>query len=234
MTTYAGGGRPIANVFIGTTQAKRMFMGSKLIWMPAHAEETTPFTTVGAHSFTIPEWCTHLDVVLIGGGGGGCGGAAANVAGMEGFAGSWNALTIERGNQITWDATTIAVEVGAGGTGGKGGNAAALDRRMLGQDGKPSTCTTVSLTAAGGLAAHSVQMPPYTVNINAWNNGAGNKVFNRKTYIGAVAFQGMSAMNKAGKTPGGGAPGGAGGLFGGQAAGAGGVGGAWIRAYQQF
>jgi hypothetical protein len=231
MPTYAGGGRPIANVFIGTVQAKKMFMGSKVIWMPAHAEETTPYTTAGPHTFTIPDWCTHLDVVLIGGGSGGSGGAAANCPGLEGHPGSWATLTIERGNQITWDATTLAVTVGTGGAGGKGGQFA--NPTMMGKDGTASTCTTVPLTAAGGVSAKVALQAGYTVQWDKWNNGAGNQVFNGKTYVGGAA-QRVGTAGKPGTTPGGGAPGGAGAFLSGKNGASGGVGGAWIRAYQQF
>jgi hypothetical protein len=215
MTTYAGSGLPIANVFIGTTQAKRMMLGDKIIWMPAPPagtpqvggvfDATTEFKTPGTFTYTIPMWANKIDVVVVGGGMAGFNGTMGN--GSGGNAGKWadETLTLE---SLPTTTLTLAVIVGAGG-------------RQPGGLGTLSKVTGVGINALAAPATTATNM------IDVVGKSPGNHTFNGKTYTGGAA---QTKLNNAGIAPGGG--GGAGGFM--SAGGAGAAGAVWIRAYQKF
>jgi hypothetical protein len=82
---------------------------------PQNDADTQPYPA-GTYSYTIPYWCTTIDLILLGAGGGGTYDAFGNEVG--GGAGNWKTVTAQRGSDIPWATTTINVTVGAGGAGG--------------------------------------------------------------------------------------------------------------------
>lgn len=182
-----------------------------------HAPFASSFTTSGSHTYAIPPWCTHVDVVAVGGGGGGGGGDTGwNFAGQGGYAGTWSIITLERGVDIPWHLTTIGVTVGGGGAAGNAGSS------NSGSTGGTSLINftdrlgnSQSIQASGGSGGAGGN--------NGGNSGAagqspGNQLYNDQTYIGGgTATSGSGREN--GKAPGGGGGGGAGGVFGGGTAG---------------
>ncbi|AHB79558.1 hypothetical protein PBI_VALIDUS_28 [Mycobacterium phage Validus] len=163
------------------------------------------FITPGAFTFTIPYWCEYIDVVLLGGGEAGTNGSFAG-NGQGGRAGLWFTVTLRRGVDIPWTATTITGVVGAGGA-------------SNGANGGATTATVAGLTstAAGGDGGMGL--------LNPSGQGAGNMDYNGELYVGGAS---QTSLNGAGREPGGG---GAGGGFL-SSGGRGGRGQAWIRAYQ--
>jgi hypothetical protein len=224
MTTYAGGGRPIANVFIGTVQAKRMMLGDKIIWMPpapagtpmvgGSPELTTEFKTPGTFSYAIPMWANKIDVVVIGGGQGGINGSPVST-GKGGNAGAWahDTLTLE-----TIPATTLTLAV----TVGKGGPS----YNLIGGTGGLGTVSTVT-----GVGLHATTAPvPIAGNLfDMIGKSPGNHTYNGKTYTGG----GTAPAKATGKSPGGGGGGGEG-FFRASSGGKGGDGAVFIRAYVKF
>lgn len=199
-----------------------------------HAAETTvfDFTTVNAYqTYTIPSWCTHLDVIACGAGGGGGGGdGGLNTTGEGGrmsLSGTmWDGGAHARGGgEIPWDTQTLSIRIGQGGEPGP--------KEADGGIGAPS------LVRVGGAGGPNLRMGPAgEPGRGAWGgNGkntpgvaAGDFVLNGITYTGGLA----AAANVAGNPPGGGGGPGTGGNFGfghkpGQRGGNGRV---WIRAYQ--
>ena len=202
---------------------------------------TEAFDTAGANTYTIPEWAQELDVVLVGAGGGGHGGhffgTGGGTKGEGGDAGVWAAETLVRGVDFPVDATTLTINVGAGGVGGGGfavpgtpgpQTAAA----MKGQDGTSSSRSAIAsgkavFSAAGGLGA--------TVLTTVLSSGEspGNFTYGGTNYIGGGTAPAVKGNPTNGKPPGGG---GAGGAHDAAAeagwGGSGGRGGAWVTARQ--
>lgn len=189
------------------------------------AETTTQYTANA--TYTIPWWCTHIDLVLLGGGGGGSSGNGAIGTGHGGLAAPWTNYTLVRGVDFPWDATSFTVVRGAGGAAGTAG--------WFEDPGIQGGSTTVQAntggtvwTGVGGLGA------PQT---GVWNQrpgqGTGNQTYNTKSYTGSANTANSAAV---GNQPGGGGGGGNSGFFGfpGGAGGAGAIGKIWIRAYQVF
>jgi hypothetical protein len=81
---------------------------------PGYDPATKPYPSAGTYAFAIPFWCTTIDLALLGAGGGGT--YVEPVVG--GGAGEWQTVTLQRGSDIPWAATTINVTVGQGGSGG--------------------------------------------------------------------------------------------------------------------
>jgi hypothetical protein len=108
---------------------------------PSHDPVVQPYDSAGTYTFTIPYWCTKIDLILLGAGGGGT--YSAN-NGVGGGAGGWATATLKRGSSdIPWATTTINVTVGLGGPGAPFGGSAAT----AGGD------TTASWDAAPGATA---------------------------------------------------------------------------------
>jgi Concanavalin A-like lectin/glucanases superfamily len=93
-------------------------LSANKVGFPPNGPTTTKITTLGANTYDIPYWCTFIDLILVGGGGGGSYSSFAN--GVGGAGGQLVGQTFQRGNQIPWTTTTIAVTVGSGGTAGTG------------------------------------------------------------------------------------------------------------------
>jgi hypothetical protein len=113
---------------------------------PPNNPTTTSYTAAGPDTYTIPYWCTYLDLFLLGAGGGG---SVSLAGGNGGQGGSWQAKTLQRGVEIAWSAPSISITVGSGGSGGSlvgppssGGNTTATYAT--------GTATTTTLTAVGG------------------------------------------------------------------------------------
>ncbi|ASR85912.1 hypothetical protein SEA_PEANAM_28 [Mycobacterium phage Peanam] len=172
---------------------------------PATEPLRQEFITPGAFTFAIPYWCEYIDVVLLGGGEAGTNGSFAG-NGQGGRAGLWFTITLRRGVDIPWTATTITGVVGAGGA-SNGANGGATTMAVAG----------VSGSAAGGDGGMGLLTPS--------GQGAGDMNYNGELYVGGAS---QTSLNNPGREPGGG---GAGGGFL-SSGGRGGRGQAWIRAYQ--
>ncbi|MGB6246125.1 hypothetical protein [Gordonia sp. (in: high G+C Gram-positive bacteria)] len=186
----------------------------------AHAPETEMFDAIGTYTYQVPAWCTHLDIVAIGGGASGqTGNGANNSRGSGGAAGSWHAKTVTRAESwgpsyVLWSTATMTVTVGAGGPTAPNSDHAGPN---------PGEASTVGswLTAPGG-----------TGTISGQNGGnPGNFTFNGVTYTGGLGGTGNGGNSTT--PPGGGGAGGNGGIFGSRTRGGyGGRGRVWITARQ--
>jgi hypothetical protein len=119
---------------------------------PDFKPETQPYDGAGTYTYTIPYWCTTIDLVLLGAAGGGSYNEFSN--GVGGGAGDWKTATLQRGSDIPWSATTITVTVGHGGAGGT----LAAGQGAPGGDTTASWDTTsgpTTKTASGGGAGAS-------------------------------------------------------------------------------
>lgn len=189
---------------------------------PAMSPATQTFSSTGSATYNIPYWCRYIDVVFISGGASGqTGNGAVNTAGKGGNSGQWQGVRLERGVDIPWTATTLTINVGAGGARPAnsdnagptaGANTVLTYQNLAGQ--------TVTVTATGGSGTQSGQ-----------NGGSpGNFTFQGVGYTGGNGGTGNAG---AGAQPGAGGAGGNGGIFGSRTQGGlGGNGQAWCRAYQ--
>src|SRR5690606_17440776 len=73
---------------------------------------TQQYTSAGNHTYNIPSDAIYIDIILLGGGAGGDGGTAAFGTGGGREAGKWASMTIQRGVDIGWNVTQIAITVG--------------------------------------------------------------------------------------------------------------------------
>lgn len=170
--------------------------------------EPATFDVAGGYTYNIPSWCTHIDVILLGGGEAGTGIGFGN--GSGGQAGNWAVATLVRGNDIPWGVTSITGTVGAGGTG----------------NGGPGADTTATFSGGGTYTGTGG-----TGNMGAVNPGgeaAGSQTYNDQSYVGGG---GQGSLGNAGVAPGGG---GAGGGFGAGVGGVGARGQAWFYAYNTY
>ncbi|AYD82136.1 minor tail protein [Gordonia phage Turuncu] len=181
---------------------------------------TTTYTTVGAFTYPIPNWCIFIDIIGLGGGKGGQTGSGANgQPGSGGLPGVWAGITLQRGVDIPWSETQFPGVVGAGGAGGANSDNAA------GQNGTASTITASvgTLTAAGGTGVNSG-------STRRDGPGPGNYTYLGIEYVGGALSDGSGLP---GNPPGGGGSGGNGGVFGNRTrGGAGARGQVWLRARQ--
>jgi hypothetical protein len=176
---------------------------------PLNPPATTEYPLAGNYTYDIPYWCTYIDLILLGGGGGGANALGGVVPGAGGQAGFWTTTTVQRGLEIPFTTTSIAVTVGPGGGGAaNGGSTTATATGMAAQ------------TAIGGTQG-------------AGTNGTRGESPGQVTYQGQT-FTGGAAQNTAGAA--GNAPGGGGAganpLAGAPTSGAGAHGAAWIVARQ--
>jgi hypothetical protein len=123
---------------------------------PANNTDPKPYDGAGMYSYSIPYWCDTIDLLLLGAGGGGT--YADFTPGAGGGAGSWKAVTVQRGSDIPWATTTINITVGQGGaggslanpTGGTGGDTTAS------WDTSPGTTTETASGGGGGANSSGV------------------------------------------------------------------------------
>lgn len=176
---------------------------------PANPPQSTEYPLAGNYTFDIPYWCTYIDLILLGGGGGGAAAIGGVIPGAGGQAGFWTTTTVQRGPEIPFTTTSIAITVGPG-----GGGAA---------NGAPTTAT------ATGMAPQSALGGTQGAGTNGTTGESpGNQVFNGVPYTGGAA---QNAPGAAGNAPGGGG-GGANPLLGAPNPGAGAHGAAWVVARQ--
>ncbi len=176
---------------------------------PPNPPATTEYPLAGTYTYDIPYWCTYIDLILLGGGGGGANALAGVIPGTGGQAGFWTTTTVQRGDEIPWTTTSIALTVGPGGVAAaNGGSTTATATGMAAQ------------TAIGGTQG-------------AGTNGTTGESPGQVTYEGQTFAGGAAQTNPgaAGNTPGGGG-GGANPLAGAPAGGAGAAGAAWVVARQ--
>jgi Glycine-rich domain len=182
---------------------------------PESNPETQQYDKAGTYAYSIPYWCTTIDVILLGAGGGGGHGGTNDVGGGGG---GWKTATLQRGSDIPMAATTINVTVGQGGMGGT----ASAPEGTAGGDTTATWDTTsgpTTSTAAGGAARGS----------SSGVNGDGPSPSSES--VGDASLNGGAAQSSAGadgNPPGGG--GAAGGGF--KPAGAGADGAAVLLARQ--
>jgi hypothetical protein len=106
---------------------------------PGNDPAPQEYPSAGTSPFAIPFWCTTIDLILLGAGGGGT--YFGDRFGVGGGAGEWQTVTLRRGSDIPWAATTINVTVGQGGLGG-----------TPSADATPGGDTTASWDTATGTA----------------------------------------------------------------------------------
>lgn len=176
---------------------------------PANPPATTEYPLAGNYTYDIPYWCTYIDLILLGGGGGGAKALGGVVPGPGGQAGFWTTTTAQRGNEIPWTTTTIAITVGPGGAAvANGGSTTATAIGMASQ------------TAIGGTQG-------------AGTNGTNGESPGSVTYMGQTFAGGavQTTAGAAGNAPGGGGSG-AKPLAGAPTPGAGAQGAVWVVARQ--
>lgn len=164
--------------------------------------ELTTYSSAGAYTYNIPQWATHIDIVMCGGGGGG--GASSATRGSGGYAGEWAAVTLERGVDIPTATTQITGTVGIGGTGGNSNGAS-------GANGGNTTATAsgwTGFTAAGGAGG-----PGSSTSRQQAGFDAGNYIYNSVTYIGGTGGATTGGAGQPGNPPGGGGAGGSFAIF---------------------
>ncbi|ATN92161.1 hypothetical protein SEA_TIPSYTHETREX_31 [Mycobacterium phage TipsytheTRex] len=204
-------------IALGTVPILKVSLGETLIW-PGFTPIPTTFTTVGSYTYNIPDGCTFIDVILIGGGGGGKGMALFDGWGRGGDAGSWATATLQRGVHIPLSVTQITGVIGAGGAFGDGSATA-------GRGGGPGGNTTAiatgwaGLTAAGGAGGTVVDV------LSVAGKSPGDRTYNGQLYVGGAQ---QNAGSGNGLAPGGG---GAGAQTSTMDGGAGARGQAWFYAY---
>jgi hypothetical protein len=224
---FVRGTSGITNLYVGDTPVTGLYLGATKIWEPFTTPAETIYTTVGDYSFTIPTYCTRIDIILLGGGKGGEGSqnsaAFFGIDGQGGNAGSWTTTTWVRGVDIPWNITTITGSVGAGGANGDYNG-------VDGGNGGNSTATYSGGSTISGLGATS-----QTGSRGAYNsNGAsaGSVLHNGRTYYGGTGgVCSHSDPAPSGNPPGGGGAGGWLADFGNKRGGAGGRGQVWFYAY---
>jgi len=176
---------------------------------PANPPASTEYPLAGNYTYDIPYWCIYIDLILLGGGGGGANAIGGVIPGAGGQAGFWTTTTVQRGPDIPFTTTSIAITVGPGGAGAV--------------NGAPTTATATGMapqTAIGGTQGAGTN--------GTTGDSPGNQIYNGVTYTGGAA---QNTPGAPGNTPGGGG-GGANPLAGAPNPGAGGHGAAWVVARQ--
>lgn len=184
----------------------------------AHAPATVPYSATGSNAHSIAAWCRYMDVVLAGGGNGGGGGFAGFVTGGGGNAGNWSHVTVERGVDIPWSASTLTIVIPTATAGGTQGNKGA---------GGGTVTAAVTGTSWAGLSATGGTGDQFGTTRNG--QSPGTHTYNGQSYNGGAV---QTTSQGAGNPPGGGGNGGTGNAFNGNTGGAGALGGGWVRSYQ--
>ncbi len=178
----------------------------------SHAPTLTTYSSAGTFTYTIPQWATHVDVIVVGGGGGGREGNGGNLqTGNGGLAGSWYFRTLNRGADITWSTATLTAVVGAPGPGGP--RTTGDTNLTLGRGGDSIVSSdSFTLVGSGGAGGIGTSTSP------AAGSSPGNVVVGGNTYTGGATAPSGSSRT-VGNAPGGGGGGGAGGFINSQTAG---------------
>lgn len=185
-------------------------------------EQLTSYTDAGAYVYDIPSWATHIDIVLLGGGGGG--GASSATRGSGGYAGTWAAVTLERGVDIPISTTQITGTVGVGGAGGNsnGGSGAS------GGDTTATASSWTGLATAGGVGG-----PGSSTSRQQAGFDAGNYTYNGIIHVGGTGGATTAGAGQSGNPPGGGGAGGSFVIFNWRRGGDGAPGAAFFYAYSK-
>jgi hypothetical protein len=155
---------------------------------PIGRPRTSSFSSPGAYTYHIPDFCDTIDVVLLGSGHGGWGGGLGTW-GSGGRAGHFTTATVLRGDDIPWDTTTITGFIPPGGHGGA--------PFTIGEDGYPTTASADGMTTLTAAGASSAWL---------FNPGeaAGSVTLNGRTYRGGAQ---ENTPGERGNRPGGGGAG---------------------------
>lgn len=192
-------------------------------WFTPHTALRVDYTAPGTYTYPIPVWCRYIDLPAVGAGGGGAGGNNVNADGRGGYPGAWGGLTLQRGVDIPWTATSLTIVVGSGGAPGAAGSNG---------DGGPGGLTqikygtTVLLAVAGGAGGYGTN--PFQGD-QTYGQPPGDYTFNGRTFIGGAR---QNTLGAAGNPPGCGGAGGDGRIFSSDPGGAGAPGAAFAIAYQ--
>jgi hypothetical protein len=124
---------------------------SGTVSFPENDPATQQYTAAGTYSYTIPYWCTTIDLILLGAGGGGTYGGINN--GVGGGAGGWNAVSLQRGSDIPLATATITITVGQGGAPGAVTGAAAMPGGDTTAAWDSSSGATTETASGGGAGA---------------------------------------------------------------------------------
>jgi hypothetical protein len=172
----------------GTLTAKAGF--------PGHDPATKEYDGAGTYAFAIPFWCTTIDLILLGAGGGGT--YFGDKFGVGGGAGEWNTVTLQRGSDIPWAATTINVTVGQGGSGGT----------PSAPDATPGGDTTASWDTATGTSQAVASGGGAGASTNGQSGDGPNPTSKSVDDATLSAGAAQPALAAAGNAPGGGGAGG--------------------------
>ncbi|RSZ61547.1 hypothetical protein EAH68_12865 [Corynebacterium hylobatis] len=146
-------GKNVGEIRLAQIDGTLAVMGETCVWdsgewrtiytsvRPLHFE-VLEITTAGTHTITIPDWCTHVAAILVGGGGGGGKWRANSTTGQGGNRGEGRVLDLA----VTPGTLTLALTVGAGGgagasnyPGGTGGSTTLLGASAPGGSGGSSS-----------------------------------------------------------------------------------------------
>lgn len=204
-------------LFTGTRLAHEAYIGATKVWQDT--TERHDYTS-GTSTYTVPEWATHISVMVLGGGGGGAGG-------QDGHNG-------DGGGAATWSYDThpvipgqpIQIQVGAGGAPGSANG--------YGSPGGTSAVRFADgyeVQSIGGRAGAGAQGRQDNGQSAPTGNYLGEVIPGGRGGVGENA--GGPATGQPGSAPGGGGAGGRRGsfIFPGQSGGAGSVGGVRLLAH---
>lgn len=175
--------------FIGTlaAQVRAALAALSGTYTAPHAPEVTPYTTTGAFSYPIPDWCNFVDRIVLGGGGGGGGASFAFTPAQGGDAGAFAWDTLQRGVDFSYTETAITGTVGTGGSAGTGAGS--------GGNGGNSTATingnTITGTGGTGRGGSGTQNGDAVTSGNA--NSGKDVSLNGQTYAGGATSTGTTA-----------------------------------------
>lgn len=214
-----GSSQPPNRVMRNGAEVTRIMRGTVEHWVN-YREQEMLLTNAGMHDLSVPSWCKHIDIIMLGGGGGGRqGNGGNNVNGQGGSAGSYLHASVDRPGGLT-----VAVRVGAGG-GGSYENGTSNQ-----EDGESSRLWI------GGLLVYEAPGGTNASSGSRLGGDPGNRSFAGHTMVGGTpatggGFSGSGAPPGGTSTPpGAGGPGGTGGLVGlYQHGGAGARGEVWMR-----
>ena len=214
-----GSAQPPNRVIRNGAEITRIMRGTVEHWVN-YREEEVLLTTATTHDLSVPSWCKHIDIIMLGGGGGGAAGNGGNnTSGDGGGSGSYLHAPVDRPSGL---AVTVRV-----GKGGRGSYTAGPGNEEDGESSRLWIGGSLIYEAPGGIKASSG---------SRLGGSPGNRSFAGHTMHGGTPatggpFSGSAAAPGGVSTPpGAGGPGGSGGLFGRyQHGGDGARGEVWIR-----
>ena len=194
------------SVFVGTTQAAAVYLGTTQVWptstpgtgvMGENLVINTSNTAAGAsRTLTIPAGATKFDVVLIGGGGGGGDGGTLG-PGEGGGCGTWKTGTYTVGTDYP-AGHVLQLFVGTGGDGGDAlintGGKTGISASLMATDGTAKLSSTGG--SPGSMPDRTGATPPdITFNGRTYKGGAGGVSANQNGVDGAAPGGGGQGGN---------------------------------------